>query len=309
MRVHPALALSVSLPFAAAPLAVPDAPGPVAGRPAAAPAAVVVEAPSGAVVTDADLLDRLARLDAVYAGEKHDDALHHGVQLELLKGLHARRPGLVLGLEMADREQQGELDAWASGRMSDADFEAFWKKAWGFDFALYAPLLRYAKANGVRVVGLNAPRPLVSKVYRGGLAALTPADRARLPAAIAQTADPDYLAYITEAIRESHGNPPPAALAKMLEAQAVWNETMGQGVADALAAGADLVLVVAGSGHMVFRGGVPESAARRRALAQAVVLPWPDAGGRAPLPDMLRELRDPARALLKRADYFWLLAQ
>lgn len=183
------------------------------------------------------------------------------------------------------------------------------RKAWGYDFALYAPLLRYAKANGLRLVGLNAPRALVSKVYRGGLAALTPAERALLPASVAQTADADYLRYVTDAINESHGNPPPAALANMLEAQAVWNETMGESVADALAAGADGMLVVAGSGHMVFRGGVPESAARRRGVSQAVVLPWPDAGGRAPLADMLRDLRDPARALLRRADFFWLLPQ
>lgn len=282
-------------------------PMPPAGVPASAPSAVVVESPSGSALTDADLFDRLARADVVYAGEKHDDALHHGVQFELLKGLHARRPSLALGLEMVDFEQQPALDDWAAGRMSDADFEAFWKKAWGYDFAMYAPLLRYAKANRLPIVGLNAPRPLVSKVYRGGLAALTPAERARLPASVAQTSDADYLAYITEAIRESHGNPPPAAMANMLMAQAVWNETMGQGVADALAAGSEAVLVVAGSGHMVFKGGVPESAARRRPVTQAVVLPWPDAGGRAPLADMLRELRDPARALLKRSDFFWLL--
>lgn len=277
------------------------------GAPAGAPTAAVVESPSGAVVTDAELLDRLAASDVVFAGEKHDDALHHGVQFALLKGLHARRPGLALGLEMVDRGQQGVLDDWAAGRMSDADFEAFWKKAWGYDFAMYAPMLRYAKANALRLVGLNAPRALVSKVYRGGLAALTPGERALLPASVAQTTDPDYLAYITETIRESHGNPPPAALARMLEAQAVWNETMGESTVDALAAGAECMLVVAGSGHMVFGGGIPESAGRRRSLTQAVVLPWPDAGGRAPLPDMLRELRDPARALLKRADYFWLL--
>ena len=275
----------------------------------AAPTAVVVESPSGAAVTDGDLLDRLARADVVYAGEKHDDPLHHGVQFELLKGLHARGRRPALGLEMVDRGQQATLDSWAAGSVSDADFEAFWKKAWGYDFAMYAPMLRFAKAEGLRIVGLNAPRAVISKVYRSGLASLTPADRALLPASVAQTADADYLRYITDAINESHGNPPPDKLANMLEAQAAWNETMGESVSDALAAGADGVLVVAGSGHMVFGGGVPESAARRRALSQSVVLPWPDAGGRAPLPDMLRDLRDPALSLLKRADFFWLLPQ
>lgn len=296
-------AVTSALSFALT-LAVPHVPP---GSPAAPPSAVVVEAPAGGVVTDRDLLDRLARADVVHVGEKHDDALHHGVQFEVLKGLHARGRRPTLGLEMVDRSQQATLDGWAAGRVSDADFETFWKKAWGYDFAMYAPMLRYARAAGLRIVGLNAPRAVISKVYRGGLASLSPADRALLPASVAQTSDPDYLKYITDAINESHGNPPPDKLANMLEAQAAWNETMGESVSDALAAGSECVLVVAGSGHMVFRGGVPESAARRRAVSQAVVLPWPDAGGRAPLAEMLRDLRDPARGLLKRADFFWLL--
>ncbi|TPW19114.1 MAG: protein of unknown function DUF399, partial [Elusimicrobia bacterium] len=182
-------AVTSALSFALT-LAVPNLPS---GVPAATPTAVVVEAPAGGVVSDRDLFDRLARADIVYVGEKHDDALHHGVQFEVLKGLHARRPRLALGLEMVDRGQQASLDDWAAGRMGDADFEAFWKKAWGYDFAMYAPLLRYAKTNGLRIVSLNAPRAVVSKVYRGGLASLTPAERALLPASVAQTSDPDYL--------------------------------------------------------------------------------------------------------------------
>lgn len=301
------LPLLLSAPFALGPVAAPaPAPSP-AGRALSAPSALVVEAPSGAVVPDADAFDRLARARVVYVGERHDEALHHGVQLEVLKALHARRPGLVLGLEMVDRGRQASLDAWLAGRMPDADFAAFWKAAWGFDFALYEPLLRFAKANGIPVRGLNAPIAVIGKVYRGGLASLTPAERALLAAKVEQTSDPAYLAYLTRVIDESHGHPPPAALANMLEAQAAWNETMGESVAGLLSAGAGPVLVVAGTGHMVHRAGIAESVSRRVRAEQSVVLPWPDGGGRAPAADMLRELRDPRAGLLSLADWFWLL--
>ena len=300
------LSLFLAAPFAVGPLPAPQAPA-ITGSRQAAPQAVLVESPSGAVVAEAALFAGLASAHAVYVGEKHDDALHHQVQLAVLKGLHARRPGLVVGLEMVDGSGQASLDDWSAGRMSDTDFEAFWKKAWGYDFALYEPILRYAKGNGIPLKGLNAPISLISKIYKGGLASLSPAERARLPARVEQTSDADYLAYITRTIDESHGHPPPDRLAKMLAAQAAWNETMGDGVARLLAGGAEAVLVVAGAGHVYFGAGIAESAARRGAGEQAVVLPWPDGGGTAPLADMLRELRDPARAKLKLARYFWLL--
>lgn len=300
------LPLLLAAPFAAGPLKNP-APPAVRGAAQSAPQAVVVEAPSGGVIGQDGLFDRLARSAIVYVGEKHDEALHHLVQLEVLKGLHARRPGLVLGLEMVDRESQPVLDEWQSGRMSDADFAAFWQKAWGFDYALYAPLLSYAKANGIRVRGLNAPISLISKIYRGGLSSLSPADRARLPARISPIAHAGYLDYVTRALTEGHGEVSPERLARMLEAQQAWNETMGEGVIAALAEGAPLVFVAAGTGHMLFRSGIAESVDRRAALPQSVVLPWPDGGGRSPLSDMLRELRDPAQGRLKLADFFWLL--
>lgn len=301
------LALILAAPFMVGALQAPHAPA-VSGAALAAPQAVLVESPSGAVIVEADLFAGLSSARAVYVGEKHDDALHHGVQLGVLKGLHARRPGLVVGLEMVDVSGQASLDDWQAGRMSDADFKAFWKKAWGYDFALYEPILAYAKANAIPLKGLNAPIAVISKVYRGGLASLSPADRALLPARVEQTADAGYLAYITRAINESHGNPPPDKLANMLEAQAAWNETMGAGVARLLSGGAEAVLVIAGAGHVYFGAGIAESAARRGAGEQAVVLPWPDGGGTAPLDDMLRDLRDPLESKLKLARYFWLLA-
>lgn len=300
------LPLILAAPFAVGPLKAP-APPLVRGAAQSAPQAVVVEAPSGAVIAQDDLFDRLARSAVVYAGEKHDEALHHLVQLEVLKGLHARRPGLVVGLEMVDRESQPVLDDWQAGRMSDADFAAYWQKAWGFDYALYEPVLSYAKANRIPVRGLNAPISLVVKVYKGGLASLTPSERARLPSRISPISSPDYLDYATRAMTEGHGTVTPERLARMLEAQQTWNETMGESVISALADGAPLVFVVAGSGHMVFRSGIAESVDRRAALPQSVVLPWPDGGGRAPLSDLLRGLRDPAEGRLKLADFFWLL--
>ncbi len=95
---------------------------------------------------------------------------------------------------------------------------------------------------------------------------------------------------------------PPDAMARMIEAQAVWNETMGAKTAELAAE--SRVLVIAGQGHMLWRAGIPESAARRGAGPAAVVLPYPLDGQVLPIPDQLKRLRDASVGELPMAERF-----
>src|SRR5437870_2520529 len=80
-----------------------------------------------------------------------------------------------------------------------------------------------AKAAKVPVYGLNAPITLVSAVGKGGLAALSAADRAKLPASIQESGDARYRAYVRAALAHGGSTTTPARLAAMTEAMAVWN--------------------------------------------------------------------------------------
>jgi uncharacterized iron-regulated protein len=240
--------------------------------PALPPDAVVVEAPSGAAVGAEALGAALADARLVIVGEKHDEPLHHLVQAEVLKLMHARRPGVQLGLEMLDYTKQPDLDAYLSGAMSEADFAAFWKKNWGFDFALYRPVLDYARRGGIRVRALNAPPEIVKQVAKGGLSSLTPEQRAAIPADIFPIVDPRYLAYVKESLG-GHGSKslllkrfralgmPTGRMERMLEAMQVWNNTMGERALASLSDGPMLVIV--GAGHAVYRAGILESVRAR----------------------------------------------
>jgi uncharacterized iron-regulated protein len=278
-----------------------------------APPPIVLAAPvsrelvfekSGALITPGLLTQKLANARVVYAGEQHDQASHHQVQLKLLTALHARKPGLVVGLEMVSQDLQQSLDDYLSGSMSDADFEKFWKKAWGFPFELYKPILEFCRTNHVKVVGLNAPIGVIRQIAKGGMGSLTPDQRRALPATVAQTSDAKYMAYLEQSLAD-HGPMTPDQKARMLEAMAAWNETMGAKVADLSAE--NPVLVIAGSGHMVYDRGVVESAARRTNSRQEVVLPYPLDGQPQPLADLLKTLRDPKSGDAQLADHFWLL--
>lgn len=291
-------ALGLAAALAVTPPAVPTA-APVPSAAPGAPPAVIAR--QGAALTGwSDYLDALAAASVVCVGEQHDQAPHHAVQAETVRELAARRQ-VTVGLEMVSTDQQGTLDDFMAGRMSEADFAAWWDKNWGYPYSIYKPIFDAAFAARLPVHALNVPRALIREVARKGVAGLTPAERARLPAAIQESGDARYRAYI-EASLDEHGPMPADRRARMREAQAVWNEAMGENAA-ALAAGGRLVVVVAGQGHMLYGGGIPESAARRGAAA-LTVLPYGDGMS---LPGAIARLRDPASADIHLADFFRLL--
>lgn len=297
----PALALAAGLAgWTPPPVATPRF---AVMTPPRAAAPVVVASPSGALAAWDDMIAGLLAARVIGVGEKHDEPSHHLVQAQVLAAVADRDPNLIVGLEMVSQDQQGTLDDFLSGKTSETDFAAFWNKAWGFDYAMYKPVFDAARARHLRMVGLNAPIAVVISVAKKGLSGLTPAERAQLPASIQESSDARYRAYVKDSLA-GHKLPPDAE-ARMTQAQAVWNETMGAKAAELAASGAR-VFLIAGQGHMLWRAGVPESAARRGAGPAAVVLPYPLDGQPLPLPDALAHLRDPANAELPLADDFIL---
>ncbi|MDP3543724.1 MAG: ChaN family lipoprotein [Elusimicrobiota bacterium] len=278
-------ALALAFGTAWSPVAVTVPKGVPAGPVVARPVGAVFDA-SGAARSWAEAVTALASARIVAVGESHDDAGHHALQAEVLTALAARVP-LAVGLEMVQAEDQAVLDAFMSGATTEADFAVWWKINWGFDFALYKPIFDAARIARVPVRGLNAPREVVKAVGKKGLAGLTPAERGRIPAVILESADARYRKYVLDSV-SGHGAPP-AAIPRMLEAMAVWNETMGENAAK-LAAEGRVVLVIAGQGHVFYKAGILESAARRGAGPAQVLLPWSDVpqAGELPLADWFR---------------------
>lgn len=282
------------------PVAAPKA----APSPRANPAAVVVvESPSGATIDWEKFAGGLMASRVIAVGEKHDEASHHMVQAKVLSAIAERDPSVVIGLEIVSQDQQSFLDDFSSGRLSETDFSVWWKKTWGFDYFLYKPIFDAARARNLKIVGLNAPIGLVKIVAKQGLSGLTPQQRASLPMSIEESSDTRYRDFVKDSL-SGHGLPQDAML-HMIQAQAVWNETMGAKTAEL--AVKSRVVVIAGQGHMLWRAGIPESAARRGAGPAAVVLPYPLDGETLPIPDQLRRLRDPANGELSMADAFVLI--
>ena len=125
------------------------------------------------------MLTELAQADVVLFGEQHNDALAHWLELQVTKDLQKlKKPGqLVLGLEMFERDVQPLVVQYAAGTLADTAFERQ-ARPWPNYATDYRPLLQFARANRIPVIGTNAPRPFARTVAQGSLKALD-----KLPAA------------------------------------------------------------------------------------------------------------------------------
>ena len=258
----------------------------------------VVDGDSGDELADRNLDDKLRAAKVIYVGEEHPNPHHHAVELEVLSRAYAADPSVALGLEMLPRTMQAPLDNFVSGALDEDAFLAAvdWKKTWGYAWGFYRPLLEFCREHRLRAWALNAPRSLAHAVAERGLDGLTAYEKRALPAEIVSGPEAHR-----ELVREAFGAHPHGKFSgeqfeRFYAAQLVWDETMADGVASALAApdAPRRMVVVAGEGH-VRRFAVPQRAARRGVMPFVTILATLD------------EDRDDA-VKERAADLLWVLA-
>ena len=223
--------------------------------------------------------EALGDADAVFLGERHNDATAHALQLELMAAADtaarsADRP-LVLALEMVEADVQPVLDEYLGGLIRERDWLAA-GRPWGNYEADYRPLVEFANSNGHRVVASNAPARYVSLVSRrGGVAvldSLSDAAKATLPPLPIAPPSDELAAKFTALMGGmSHGAGP--SVEGMLAAQNLRDVSMAHHVARALdrQPGA-LVVHVNGSFHSENGLGIPEHLARFAPDARQLVV-------------------------------------
>jgi uncharacterized iron-regulated protein len=227
------------------------------------------------------MVDDLATVPMVFIGELHTHPGHHEVQQRVLEGLHRRGVPLLLGMEMFERPYQPVLDRWTAGELSEEQFlrEVSWYESWGFDWSLYRPILLFARDHHIPVVALNAERAIIREIGRGGLDAVPPWMRVRIPEELPV---PDSGRHHESIFGIWRGHMPAdmvvdrAAFRRFYEAQCTWDETMAESAAVALAGDrrrGTSIVVLAGAMHIEGFECIPERARRRNGLDYRTVLP------------------------------------
>lgn len=238
----------------------------------------IVDGETGEEISEQALVDQLDDARVVYVAERHDSPHDHAVQLAVIHALHQRDPSIGIGMEMFKRPFQKWVTDYVEGEIDEAEMleKTEWDQRWGFDFALYRPILEYAREHRIPIYALNARDEITRQVARRGLAALDPVDRDAVPEL--DLTDEAHRSVIQE-VFDAHGMGASAHGGMDFEnfytAQVIWDETMAHEVARELSSdGAPRRMVVlAGGGHIRFGMGIPSRAARRGAEPFLTVYP------------------------------------
>jgi uncharacterized iron-regulated protein len=235
------------------------------------------------------MLADLARADAVFVGEQHDDANTHRLELAIVEGLTRRKVPVAIALEMFERDVQPLVERYLAGAIGEEQFVKE-TRPWPRYATDYRPLIEFARAHQLAVVASNVPRRIAAAVGKSGMSALADLGEDRKLAAREPQcpASGSYFDRFTAAMGGHAGASP-----NFYYAQCLKDETMGEAVADVFhaATGRLVVVHVNGAFHSDFAEGSAESARRRmpgRRVAVVSMLPVDDLDARQPDDDDLR---------------------
>ncbi len=220
----------------------------------------------GTLLAPEELLSELADADGLCIGEEHPNPHHHFAQLAVLdamiEGRRMEGRELAVGFEAFQLPAQQDLDAWASGELDDAELleSTEWDERWGFDFALYEPLLRSGQRAGLPLLALNAPQEITQKIARGGLDSLTEKESDELPELVLD--DAEHRSWFDAAMK--HHPAPHSSLDDAYAVQVTWDETMAATAAKWLGKRrpARQLVIIAGMGHCR-KSAIPARITRR----------------------------------------------
>lgn len=189
----------------------------------------------------------------IYLGETHDREDIHQLQLRILKELDKKGYEIVLLMEAFQQPFQEALDEYVEGYIDEEEMlkRTEYKRRWGFDKELYAPLWRFARERGIKLIALNVPSELVRDVKRRGLGKVR---SGYLPEKVMPLRK-EHREFILKAMKEHKSS----VEKSFLDVQLAWDTGMAYKIAKtALAYPRAKLVVIVGSGH-VWRGyGIPE---------------------------------------------------
>lgn len=215
------------------------------------------------------LVSQIARANVIYLGETHDSAKDHENQLKIIQELHKRNKKIAIAMEMFQRPFQNVINDYLAGKITEAELvkQTEYEQRWGFDWNLYAPIVRFAKENKIPVLAINTPSEITRKVSRQGLESLTSEERKQIPPfSEIRTSPEEYRKMVLAAFEAhqsaGHGNSKSAE--RFFLAQVLWDETMAESIANFIKTNRDYqVVVLAGQGHVVYDYGIPSRLERR----------------------------------------------
>ena len=222
----------------------------------------IYEAKSGKSVSFGEMIRGMAKSRLVYVGETHNSLPMHQIQARIIESLYEQDRNLSVGLEMYPINQQEALKKWSLGILSEREFirDGQWYVNWNFHFGFYRDIFREVKKNAIPLYALNVPREIITGIRMRGWEALPEEERELVPKP--DLTNQDHRTLIRTIFTSS--DLPPQMKGKGLEmafeglyrAQTAWDETMARYSLEALEKEGGRIVVLAGSGHLLYNLGI-----------------------------------------------------
>lgn len=203
-----------------------------------------------------EMINDLKQKRIVMIGETHTNQLHHDVQYEVIKGLVEAGKPVVLALEMFTPQQNEALAAWSSGKTDPNTFleQTDYFTTWGHNYRYYKSIFDYCREKNIPIYGVNVDRKYASKINMSGLNSLTDEEIKILPHIDISNIEHKFLINVMMGGMDAAM---PKQFENMYAAQCLWDAAMGEGAIETAKKHPEaIVVVLAGSGHVVYNLGI-----------------------------------------------------
>jgi len=223
------------------------------------------------------LQSKIKQSRVVLVGETHTNKAHHENQLVIIKKAHKFwNEKTAIGLEMIQQPFQIYLNQYIQGEIDESKMlpSVEWDKRWRYDFSLYRPIFEYAKENKIPLIALNIPQEITRKIAKSGIQGLNKKERQFLPKTI-DTSRTRYRNRLKSIFKQHlHGkNFKPKAFDRFVAAQLAWDEGMAFAASNYLKKHPNKkIVILAGSGHLEYRDGIPSRIDRLLPTRSLVIL-------------------------------------
>ncbi|HRQ72582.1 MAG TPA: ChaN family lipoprotein [Phycisphaerales bacterium] len=230
-----------------------------------------------------ELVSAAAAADAVMIGETHGHPLGLAFAAAVWEDLLARTDRASLSLEFIERDSQVHLDDYLAGLIDEEQFRKASGRTPGNYPEGHRAMVEAAKRAGRPVIASNAPRRYVRIARASGyehLASLTPEQRRHYVIPVEMPSGryrEEFFKLMSGMGDASHAGE--GMVEAIFRSQSLWDATMADAVAGALAAGNRPVVQVIGRFHTDFEGGTVQLLRRERPGVRILTLSVTDSIG------------------------------
>ena len=222
----------------------------------------IYSAKEGRSISFQKMIKEMKDSDFIYVGETHTSLPMHGVQFKIIQALYEQDRNVFVGLEMFPVSFQDVLNKWSMAILSREKFiqESQWYVNWNYNFCFYERIFEFAKDHKIPLYALNVPREIITEIRKKGWDALSEEEKKLIPKP--DLSHEEHRAPI-RTIFESSGHPPQMkgkglemAFEGLYRAQVAWDEVMAFYARQSRTREDKKVVVLAGSGHLLYNLGI-----------------------------------------------------